>query len=480
MPDSMKTTSIAGAKWWPAMLFTALAGGMAWGIRGQYGHETGAMIAGLLVSLVLALLFCTDRRPVSVARAVAWGTVAMGIGGTMTYGQTVGLTQDAALVGNWAALRWGMIGLAIKGSIWIGFAGIFLGMGLGGTRYNWRDMLGLMLAMVGAYYIGIALLNSPFDPANKVLPAVYFSDSWYWEPDAQLEPRPEYWGGLLFALATALAYAGWWRKDGLAVRLGLWGVLGGMIGFPSGQCLQACHAWNPDVFREGIWTWLDPHMNWWNMMETTFGAIMGATLGFGLWLNRRRIGSADEPDTGLLPVLVGVALLAAHLALLAAVEFMAIPTVDALYDLGLIMALVPMVGIAGGRGWPYVAIFPMTLLPIAGKTLKQLAYQEQAVGIGAGWVIYFAIPMLIAVAAAMFFYGKSRAARDSRFFLSRALLLSTWMYFLLNYAFLRFPWPWAQWTGRTPNGIIFTVCAAGLTWMAISRGRAARKEAATA
>ena len=35
------------------MLFTALAGGMGWGIRGQYGHETGAMLAGLLVALVL-------------------------------------------------------------------------------------------------------------------------------------------------------------------------------------------------------------------------------------------------------------------------------------------------------------------------------------------------------------------------------------------------------------------------------------------
>ena len=31
---------------WLVMLATAMAGGMGWGIRGQYGHETGAMIAG--------------------------------------------------------------------------------------------------------------------------------------------------------------------------------------------------------------------------------------------------------------------------------------------------------------------------------------------------------------------------------------------------------------------------------------------------
>ncbi len=39
---------------WKPLVFAAMAGGMGWGIRGQYGHETGAMIAGLLVALVLA------------------------------------------------------------------------------------------------------------------------------------------------------------------------------------------------------------------------------------------------------------------------------------------------------------------------------------------------------------------------------------------------------------------------------------------
>ncbi len=37
------------------MMLGAFAGGMGWGIRGQYGHETGAMIAGLLLSLAETL-----------------------------------------------------------------------------------------------------------------------------------------------------------------------------------------------------------------------------------------------------------------------------------------------------------------------------------------------------------------------------------------------------------------------------------------
>ena len=39
-PSPIKVLSLAAA-----------AGGLGWGIRGQYGHETGAMIAGVLVGL---------------------------------------------------------------------------------------------------------------------------------------------------------------------------------------------------------------------------------------------------------------------------------------------------------------------------------------------------------------------------------------------------------------------------------------------
>ena len=95
-----------GVPWWQPVLLAALAGGMGWGIRGQYGHETGAMIAGLLVGLVLAFLFCARSVSLPAARAVAWCTVAIGFGGSMTYGQTIGLTHDAALIGNQAALCW--------------------------------------------------------------------------------------------------------------------------------------------------------------------------------------------------------------------------------------------------------------------------------------------------------------------------------------------------------------------------------------
>lgn len=470
-PDVANSSGSSPPLWQPVLL-AALAGGMGWGIRGQYGHETGAMIAGLLVSLVLVFLMCPRAALLPAARAVAFGTIAIGIGGSMTYGQTIGLTQNSPLIGNWDAWRWGMLGLGIKGAIWIGFAGLFLGMGLGGIRYSWREMFGVMAGMLALYAIGAWLLNSPYDPANKILPRIYFSASWHWQPDAgpELKPRREVWGGLLFALLGAWVWAGWIRRDRLARNLALWGMLGG-LGFPLGQCLQSCHAWNPEVFKTGLWVTLDPAMNWWNWMETTFGAVMGASLGLGLWLNRKHLSPlTDAVDAPLYPG-IEWGLLSVHVTMLVVSEFTEIRWANALYDPGLFIAFLPMVAVAGGRWWPVMMALPVTLVPIGGKTIRDLVYEGHRIGPTAGWFFYGILPMALTTLAAFWFVRQLDRGFGGREFARRVLLLNAWLYFGLNYAFFNFPWPWQPWTSRTPNSIAFTICVLGLTSACLTIGR---------
>lgn len=458
--------------WWQPVVFAAMAGGMGWGIRGQYGHETGAMIVGLLVSLVLVCLFCRNAPSLWIARAVALGTVAIGFGGTMTYGQTVGLTHDGPLVGNWEALRWGMFGLSIKGAIWIGFAGAFLGMGLGGIRYRSLELLLLMFGLLIAYYLGTSLLNAPFDPANKLLPAIYFSDHWYWEPEINVKPRLESWGGLLLALAVAIAYAGWRRKDGLAWRLGLWGILGGGIGFPAGQSLQAFFIWSRESFEEWPMKFFSSHMtyNTWNMMECTYGLVMGGILGLGLWLHRKRIQPYADPDKELMPSVVEWILLAVHAALLITVEFGKVEAVDAIYDLGLMMGIIPIVAVVGGRWWPYLMVFPVTLLPIVGKTVRHLVYNAKMIEPTLGWIVYLVVPLLLSLAASIWFSRSGKALQPGRELIRCALLLNAWIFFFLNFAFYNFPWPWTDENGHGPTGLIYPVSAVGLTVLAVMMG----------
>lgn len=466
---------------WQAILFPALAGGLGWGIRGQYGHETGAMIAGVLVTLTLAVLFCPALRAEGVVRAAAFGTIAIGIGGSMTYGQTVGLTHDPELVGNGAALRWGMLGLAVKGAIWIGFAGAFLGLGLGGRRYRPLELAGVAGGLMGLCVLGIWLFNEPFDPAAKVLPRIYFSDDWRWEPGATLKPRREVWGGLLLALLGLLAWLRWVRRDPLGPRLALWAMLGGALGFPLGQCLQAFHAWNPAIFRSGIWVRLDPCMNWWNWMETTFGLVMGGALGLGLWLNRGRIGlpaagqdtevgrAGAGPEPGRLPLPVELGLMAVHVGLLTVAELMSVPAIEAAYDFGLVLAFLPLVAVAGGRWAPWLMLFPVTLLPIAGKSAAAALREFPGLPPAGIWLVLFVLPLVLAGGAVGVLERRARSGRPAGDVVRPGLMFAAWTYFGLNFAFFHFPWPWLSWTQRTPNALVFALCALGLTWLAWRR-----------
>ena len=447
---------------WLALLVTSLAGGMGWGIRGQYGHETGAMVPGVLVGLSLVFFFCPRATSLGAARAVALTAIAFSFGGSMTYGQTVGLTHDAPLIGNWEALRWGLTGLFIKGGIWIGFAGAFVGIGLGGVRYRSLEMAVLLFTLLALYFMGVLVLNQPYDPANRELPAIYFSDHWRWEA-GDLKPRREIWGGLLFALLGLFVYVGGIKRDRLARNMTLFGFIFGGLGFSLGQCVQALHAWNPELYRDGIIGAIDPYMNWWNMMEITFGLVLGFGLALGVWLNRHLIAVDDLHDEIELSPAVEWLLGGIHAVAIAVWSFMSFRLFDAIADRALTMGMVPIIAIVGGRYWPYLLSLPLLALPIAGKTLRQLSYETTLVSPAVGWIFLVVVPLAITLIAALSFVWAGQRRQSGRSFTRRTLLLLTWLYFALNYLFFEWPGPWKDPTNRSPSAVIFLVCALVIT-----------------
>ena len=449
-----------------AILLTAMAAGMGWGIRGQYGHGTGAMIAGVLCGLTLVMLFWPRISSLAGAQAAALFTIAISFGGTMTYGQTVGLTHDGPLIGNWGALGWGMLGLAVKGGIWIGFAGLFLGMATSSVRYRSGELALLMWCGIFVLFLGVYIFNQPYDPENRLLPRIYFSDDWRWEPDSELKPRREIWGGLLMVLVAFISYAGIFKRDVLACRIGLWAVLAGALGFPAGQCVQAFHAWNPEFFQQPYLSKFTQYFNWWNMMETTFGVVFGSVLALGLWRNWDHIcaasAKAETPEVVISP-LAEIALVVLHIAAVLVWNLGTFPMFGSFAGLALTMAIIPVAAISGGRLWPYLMLFPVVLAPIAAKTVRELSVRNQEVPMPAAILAFVVAPVLVAIVVVAVSVIAEKNARTARTFAARALLFTVWIYFFLNWAFFRSPWPSEPWTGRTPNGIIFAVCAMGLS-----------------
>ncbi len=307
------------------------------------------------------------------------------------------------------------------------------------------------------------------------MPRFYFSGSWYFHPDKlDLKPRREVWGGLLVALLGLVVYVTAIRRDILAFRMALVGLLAGGLGFPGGQSLQAFHSWNPELFSSGALSHFKmfAYFNWWNMMETTFGMIFGAVLAVGLWLNRKHIAiQLNVNDVALSPT-IEATLIVVHVALLLTSEFLRLPgsaSIISMYtDMGLFMCVLPLIGIVGGRFWPYVHLLPIVAAPICGKQIRNLVYAaEPQYSVSFGWVLFAMIPIGISLVAAVYFISASQANQKARVFSSIALIVTAWLYFGLNTCFFQFAWPWNAWTARTPNQIIFGVCTVCLTIAAL-------------
>ena len=146
------------------------------------------------------------------------------------------------------------------------------------------------------------------------------------------------------------------------------------------------------------------------------------------------------------------------------------PFLNVLAEPGISMGLVPLVGIVLGRWWPYAVILPLTMIPIAGKTVRQLCYKEQVMDPAMGWTIYAVVPLAVTLLTMVWMIRRSATGVATDRFLRAALLVNMWLYFGLNFAFFHYPWPWQTWTVRTPNALIYLACAMGLSWFALRRG----------
>jgi hypothetical protein len=242
------------------ILFPAITMMLGWGLRGYIGGGPfGAMIPGAMVAICLSMLL---NLPLKLAPVVAvFGVVAIGLGGEMTYGQTLGFLH------NQDTMWWGTLGTTVKGSIWGLMGGIVLAMGINYDRLSGRAIIFALIILMAGMLTGFKLINQPM--------LVYFSD--------RANPRPESWGALLVGAIFLFVFL-WIKLDAVSFkivwRFAILGMIGGGLGFGLG----------------GFWMVLGSRLSdtviftsWWKAMEFTFGLILGAFLGLAAWLNRKQI-----------------------------------------------------------------------------------------------------------------------------------------------------------------------------------------------
>ena len=247
------------------ILFPGITMLLGWGLRGYIGGGPfGAMIPGAMIGIAVCLLLGLPAR--YSALATLFAVVGVGIGGEMTYGQTLRFLRDVDTVG------FGTVGTTVKGAVWGLSSGLFLAIGLLHARFEKRIVVvGMFLFFVGML-LGFKLINDP--------KLIYFSDPIN-------KPRAESWAAITFGAMIFLA----WLRIKLPVRdfkvvlsFVLWGILGGGLGFGLG----------------GLWIFLGAQLklvaftSWWKMMEFSFGLILGIALGWATWVNRAYLQAVTQ------------------------------------------------------------------------------------------------------------------------------------------------------------------------------------------
>lgn len=215
----------------------ALAAALAWGLRGQHGHERGAAVAGAMVGLSLAAV---TGGPRWIGGAVI-GSLGFAIGGALSYGRFVNLASQGPLEATGS--------LALIGVVWGGLGSLGLGLGLALPRYRqWERVAvggGLLLVW---YFVDCLLwgrLAGPADLKTREMMAVVLLGVW----------------------ALLSAYIGVWRQDRTSLRLTMAGAIGFGIGFPLSAWVQ------------GLGSATGIHLDWWKISEHLVGLCGGLALG---------------------------------------------------------------------------------------------------------------------------------------------------------------------------------------------------------
>jgi hypothetical protein len=231
-------------------LFVASAVGLAWGIRGDFGHLVGAMYPGAVLGLALSYVSGQRSLFLWMRFLAALSALAIGSGGTMSYAVLHGYAQSDTFIN----YSYGFITLFLQGSAWGTFGGALIGLMLERRPMRTGDWLGLigstLLAGWVVSYLVVDVLGFNINPPRN--------------------------NSSIAFMGAALGQLVWLACNDRAN--GLRGALLGYIGFGMGMAAGRLLGNLANVLQDaGGFT-----INHWNVMETSCGFIAGFIYCLGM------------------------------------------------------------------------------------------------------------------------------------------------------------------------------------------------------
>jgi hypothetical protein len=109
----------AGYRSWAYYTLTALSLWIGWGIRGNFGHEYGAMIPGALAAMAAVLLTGRPDWHGRIAYFAMFGALGWSFGGSISYMQVIAYTHS----GHSPSVLYGFACLFVIGFLWAAMGG---------------------------------------------------------------------------------------------------------------------------------------------------------------------------------------------------------------------------------------------------------------------------------------------------------------------------------------------------------------------
>ena len=227
------------------VFLVALSLSMGWGIRGNYGHETGAMFPGALAAMAVCLV--SDRRDWHdrVAYFAFFGMLGWAFGGSISYMQVIGYTHS----GHEPSQLYGFAGLFLIGFLWAGLGGMGTAIPAVLDRKQLNELF-MPTALLLEIWIGLAFVMQPLMAWVQVTLELRGIDSpmqrqeqgLYWLDSDWLQVSIVTGGILLYDLLDRRFAKAYWLP-----------VLAG-AGALAGYCVHALLA------TSGVTGWMETHL----------------------------------------------------------------------------------------------------------------------------------------------------------------------------------------------------------------------------
>ncbi len=197
------------------LLVTALSLSVGWGIRGNFGHEYGAMIPGALAAIAAVLLAGREDWWRRMAYFAFFGALGWSFGGSISYMQVIGYTHS----GDSLSVAYGFASLFVIGFLWAAFGGAGTALPACLNREQLADFFVPLTAVFGGWWLQ-DLVITWFHATD---PAFRHTDPLYWYDTD--------WLGVLVAIAALGVTARVRRRFDAATSLMLHMAAGWWIGF---------------------------------------------------------------------------------------------------------------------------------------------------------------------------------------------------------------------------------------------------------